>query len=401
MDATSARSGAIGISVSTANTMMAAAMPRRRSLMPLTSSWMYCSVVQTMGWRGAKARRGAGGEISRAAGQAARLLGIRSNPRTRASPRTQNIGRCTRCTCGGAHAHTSPSLLACCALADEDVEAKGQRQAGPQQAQPQPHVRQQAADRQRVAAKGGLQWGAGDQGARWKSGRGGVGWWWVARGRRAGQHWDAAAACASLQTHGTTDRMKASPIAGAGCIPALPCAAHELTSMVRPPSRLPTGRQLSAVVISPHQPPTSSGLTYTCVWESASAAGVRQGGGRQGEGGRGREGRCEAKHGESDPDCGLSVIPACRDACRASPKGQASGSWPRRTRMSRCSFACCCCASPLVRPSLAMPPSSRLPLNSCAGTGSRPGCRQARKQGREEGRNGGKVCENAAHGQGD
>lgn len=41
--ARSATSGAMGMSVRTANTMSAAASARRRSLMPLTSSWMYCS----------------------------------------------------------------------------------------------------------------------------------------------------------------------------------------------------------------------------------------------------------------------------------------------------------------------------------------------------------------------
>ena len=55
--ATSATSGAMGMRVMMAKAMRAPAMARRRSLTPLTSSWMYVSVagggwVGGVGWGG-------------------------------------------------------------------------------------------------------------------------------------------------------------------------------------------------------------------------------------------------------------------------------------------------------------------------------------------------------------
>lgn len=53
---TSTTSGAMGMRVSTANTTSAAASARRRSLTPLTSSWMYCSA----GWKEGGSNGGGG-----------------------------------------------------------------------------------------------------------------------------------------------------------------------------------------------------------------------------------------------------------------------------------------------------------------------------------------------------
>lgn len=71
----------------------------------------------------------------------------------------------TQCTYSNAP-HQWTSFLTRRALADQHVQAERQGQGGSQQAQAQPHVRQQAADRHAVAAKGGLQqWvGGGSRG---------------------------------------------------------------------------------------------------------------------------------------------------------------------------------------------------------------------------------------------
>ena len=138
--------------------------------------------------------------------------------------------------------YTAPT---CRALADEHVEAEGQRQRGSQQSQAQPHVAQQAADRQGIAAEGRLQrkkagtqrrGRIGSLGAEGRSG--GVAG--KARGRAAGP----AAAVATAERHQHCGRSRCA------AAPSRPAPAARR----RPVNR--TGRQQPAAAASrrlPHQ----------------------------------------------------------------------------------------------------------------------------------------------------